>query len=297
MSAASPLPEIRVGPYRVRGLRDRDFRLDGGAMFGVVPRVLWEKLEPPDPADHTIPLATRPLLIEGAPCGPILVEPGIGGRWGAKQKAIYRIADAPTVEGSLAAAGLAPQDIAVVVLTHFHWDHAGAATVARQGGEAIPTFPRARHVVPQVEMEACLAQDSLRKASYRADDARALLGAGLLDPFDGDELVLAPGVAVRRLGGHSDGVCVVTVESQGKTACFWSDVVPTRHHVHPLYLMAYDLDARASYAARRPWIERAAAEGWIGALYHDPLVPFARFAREGERWRADPLPALGEAIG
>ena len=135
--AATSQP-ISIGPYRVRGLRDRDFRLDGGSMFGVVPRVLWEKLEPPDPKDHTVSLATRPILIEGAACGPILVEPGIGGRWEAKPKAIYRIADAPTVEGSLREAGLAAGDVRVVVLTHFHWDHAGAAVTKDRSGAAIP---------------------------------------------------------------------------------------------------------------------------------------------------------------
>ena len=136
-------------------------------------------------------------------------------------------------------------------------------------------------MVPRVELEACLAEDALRRASYRAEDARLLLASGLLAPFDGERLELAPGIAAHRLGGHSDGVCVVTVESQGKILCFWSDVVPTRNHVNPLYIMAYDQDAVASHAARRPWIERAAAEGWINALYHDPLHGFVRFTREG----------------
>jgi len=259
-------------------------------MFGVVPRALWQKLEPADPADHTIPLATRPLLIEGAECGPIVVEPGIGGRWDAKSKRIYRIEEKPTIAESLAERGLSPDDIRVVVLTHLHWDHAGAATIDDGHGRAIPQFRRARHVVPRVELEVCLSGDSLRRASYRKEDATALLDAALLDPFDGAELEVAPGVTVHSVGGHSDGVCVVTVDGGGQRACFWSDVVPTRNHVHPLYLMAYDLNAAKSYEVRKPLIERAESERWINALYHDPLHAWVTFARDGEKWRAEPVP-------
>src|SRR5262245_12631328 len=281
------LPAIEVGPYRVTSLRDRDFRLDGGAMFGVVPRVLWSKLEPPDPVDNTVPIATRPLLIEGAPCGPIVVEPGLGGDFSAKGKAIYRVGEATTIAGSLAQRGLRPEDVRVVALTHLHWDHAGAAVVG-EGDAAAPLFPGARHVVPRVEVDACLAGDSLRRASYRPEIARVLLERGLLDPFDGATHALAPGITMHRLGGHSDGVCVVTVESGGRTLCFWADVVPTRNHVNPYYVMAFDLDAASSYAVRRPWIERAEREGWTNALYHDPVAPFWRFRREGNRWSAEP---------
>jgi glyoxylase-like metal-dependent hydrolase (beta-lactamase superfamily II) len=277
-----------IGRYRVTGLRDRDFRLDGGAMFGVVPRVIWQALEPPDPEDHTVPLATRPLLIEGAACGPIVLEPGIGGAWDVKRKRIHRIADAPTVEASLADAGLSADDVRVVLLTHFHWDHAGASVKEDSNGRLTPVFPRARHVVPRVELDACLARDGLRRASYRAEIAETLAGAGLLDPFEGDALDVAPGVRLHRLGGHSDGVCVATIEDGGEVLAFWSDVVPTRHHVNPLYIMAYDQNAERSHAVRRPWIERAAAEGWINALYHDPLHGFVRFTRAIDRWGAVP---------
>ncbi len=296
MDAAPPpeLARIDAGPLRVTGLRDRDFRLDGGAMFGVVPRALWERVEPADPADHTIPLATRPLLVEGASVGPIVVEPGIGGRWDAKRRRLYRIEESPTIEESLARSGVAPEDVRVVVLTHFHWDHAGAATIEREG-RVVPRFPNARHVVPRVEADVCVSGETLRRASYREEDARCLDEAGLLACFDGAEEEVAPGVVVHRLGGHSDGVSVVTIRGGGRTVCFWSDVVPMRHHVHPLWIMAYDLDAGASYAVRRPWIERAAEEGWIGALYHDRTIGFARFLREGERWRAEPWTPAGSS--
>src|SRR4030095_5336924 len=267
------LPTLEIGPYRFTAPRARDFRLDGGAMFGVGPRVLWSRLEPPDPTDNTVPIATRPLLIEGAPYGPIVVEPGLGGDFSAKGKAIYRVDDASTVVASLAARGLQPDDVRVVVLTHLHWDHAGAA-VTGEDDRAVPQFPNARHVVPQIEVDACLAGDSVRRASYRASVARALLDRDLVDAFTEAIRVVAPGIAMHGLGGHSEGVCVVTVESGGRTLCFWADVVPTRNHVNPFYVMAYDLDAGASYAVRRPWIERAAREAWINALYHDPVAPF-----------------------
>lgn len=277
---------IELHHYRVSTVRDRDFRLDGGAMFGVVPRVLWEKLEPPDPVDHTVPLATRGLLIEGAAGGPILIEPGIGDRWSEKSRSIFKINDSRNINNSLRGLGLAPEDVRTVILTHFHLDHAGAAVTTDTFGACAPRFTRARHVVAKIELDACLCGEGARRASYRSDDASTLRTAGLLDTFDGAALEVAPGIVVHRVGGHSPGVCIVTINDGGRTVCFWSDVVPTRNHIHPFYIMAYDADAEESYRVRRPWIERAVSEKWVNCLYHDPSLDFVRFEREGERFFA-----------
>jgi glyoxylase-like metal-dependent hydrolase (beta-lactamase superfamily II) len=275
---------MAIGRYRVTGLRDRDFRLDGGAMFGVVPRVLWERLEPADPADHTIPLATRPLLIEGAPCGPIVVEPGFGSNYNEKAARNYRIGETYTIQRSLTECGVDPADVRLVALTHLHFDHCGAAITTGGNGERAPLFPRATHWVPQVEIDVCLRGDSLRAPSYDPAAARTLQEAGLLEGFSEAERSMAPGITIHRLGGHSDGVCIVTIADAGRVLCFWSDVVPTRHHVHPRTIMAYDLNAEASFAVRKPWIERACAEHWINALYHDPVCGFVQFTHESGKW-------------
>lgn len=256
-------------------------------MFGVVPRVIWERLEPPDPVDATVPLATRPLLIEGAACGPILVEPGIGRRWNEKARQIFKINNSRDVVQDLEQFGVGPASIRIVILTHFHLDHAGAAVESSPEGGCRPVFPHARHLAHQSEIDACLSGEGVRRASYRAEDARTLLQFNLLDAFTESELHVTPEITIHTLGGHSDGVSIVMIRDGGQTVCFWSDVVPTRNHVNPFYVMAFDANAEKSYHVRRPWIERAVAERWINALYHDPKMDFAQFTRNGDRWLAE----------
>ncbi|MBI3819341.1 MAG: MBL fold metallo-hydrolase [Planctomycetes bacterium] len=277
---------LTIGRYRVTGLRDRDFRLDGGAMFGIVPRVIWEKLEPPRSNDYTVPIATRPLLVEGAKCGPILIEPGIGGRWDARARKIYQIDESRNILNSLEQAGMEPGKIRCVVLTHFHLDHAGAAI---RCDAAAPEFVNARHWIPKIELEVSLARDSARRASYRPDDAEILLNGGLLDTFDSETLKIDEGITIHQIGGHSDGVSIITIEGGGDTLCFWSDVVPTRNHVNPNYIMAYDLNVQKSFEVRRRWIQRAVDGNWIGALYHDPEIDFVYFKKDGGAWSHAPL--------
>jgi glyoxylase-like metal-dependent hydrolase (beta-lactamase superfamily II) len=275
-----------VDGWRITALSDGFFRLDGGAMWGVVPATLWRPLTPPD-ADNTIRLALRPFLAERDGFK-VLVEPGIGQRWEPKQRALYRLESAPTLLESLAAAGVRPEEVTHVVASHCHWDHLGAAVVARDGALA-PLFPRARHFAPSVEIRRAKDPGHARRASYRADDVLVLERAGLLAGFDG-RAELVPGLVAHVLGGHSDGVSVVTVgDEAGDCAIFWSDVVPTTHHVQPPYIMAYDLDVARSFEVRSAWIERAAERGWLGLFYHDEHVPFARIVRDGKRYAAKPV--------
>ena len=291
---------VQVGEWRITALSDGFFRLDGGAMWGVVPAKLWRPLTPPDP-DNTIRLALRPFLAERGDAK-VLIEPGIGDRWDAKSRAIYKLERETTLERSLAAGGVGPEDVTHVVLSHCHWDHCAAAVVEREG-ELVPLFPRARHFAPRTEIERAKRPGHARAASYRADDVLPLEQAGLLEPFD-DRAELVPGVVAHVLGGHSDGVSVVTIGVDeadrdaggagpgavplGDGAIFWSDVVPTTHHVQPPYIMAYDLDVARSYEVRSEWIRRAAARGWIGLFFHDESIPFARLARDGKRFAAIP---------
>ena len=128
----------------------------------------------------------------------------------------------------------------------------------------------------------------VRRASYRASDVEPILEAGLLETWEGERELL-PGLVAHQLGGHSDGVSVVTVEGGGETAIFWSDVVPTTHHVQPAYVMAFDVDVARSFEQRSLWIERAAQGGWTGLFYHDTEVPFARIRRDERRYAVEPI--------
>lgn len=286
---ASPA-SLRAGAWDLFPLLEGRMRLDGGAMWGVVPAALWRKLTPPD-ADNTIELALRPVLARrGADV--VLIEPGIGSRWDAKQRALYRIDARPGIAAALAEHGLAPEDVTHVLATHCHWDHIGAWVVER-AGELAPAFARARHFAPRVEIERCLTAEHARRGSYRPADVRPLLDAGLLAGYAG-EFELLPGLVAHVLGGHSEGVSVVTFgldahRADAPPAIFWSDVVPTRHHAQPPYIMAFDIDVETSFRVRSEWLERAAAGGWSCLYYHDAQLAAGRLAREGKRYVCAPL--------
>jgi glyoxylase-like metal-dependent hydrolase (beta-lactamase superfamily II) len=280
---------LRVGEWRLTALCDGCLRLDGGSMWGVVPAVMWRKLTPPA-ADNTILLALRPFLAERGDAR-VLIEGGVGARWEEKWRKIYRIEATTTLDESLAACGAAPGEITHVVASHCHWDHIGSLVVERDGALA-PHFPNARHFAPAIEIEMAQHPGHARSGSYRAADVAPLEAAGLLEAYEGERELL-PGLRVHPAYGHSDGIHLVTLESAGQTAVFWSDVVPTAHHVQPPYIMAYDIDVVRSFEVRSAWLERAAREGWLGLFYHDPDVAFGRLAFDGRRYICTPV--AGEA--
>ena len=278
---------VRAGDWRITALSDGRLRLDGGAMWGVVPQTIWRELTPPA-EDNTIELALRPFLAERGD-DKVVIEIGIGDRWEDKWRSIYHIDRSETLVSTLAEAGVAPEEVTHVVASHCHFDHIGAAVVERDGALA-PLFPNARHYAPWIEVEVAKHPDHVRRASYRPDDILPIEEAGLLETFRGDAELL-PGLRVHEAAGHSDGVSVVTLneDGDGETAIFWADVVPTTHHVQPPYIMAYDIDVARSFESRSRWLERAAEEGWIGLFYHDPRHAFGRVQREGRRYRYLPL--------
>ena len=278
---------IAVGDWRVTALSDGFMRLDGGAMWGVVPKALWDRMTPADDRNR-IRLALRPFLAERGDVK-LVIEVGVGGRWEEKWLDVYGIEREPTLEDSLAACGVSPEEVTHVVASHCHFDHIGSAVVERDG-ELRPLFPNARHFMPAVEAAIAQNPDHVRRASYRPEDIVPVVEAGLLETFEG-EATLFDGVRVHEAAGHSDGVSVVTLneDGPGDTAIFWADVVPTTHHVQPPYIMAYDIDVVRSFENRSAWLARAAEEGWMGLFYHDEEHAFARLARDGKRYVATPV--------
>lgn len=293
LSPASRTPPVwrptrlAAGSWTITALSDGWLRLDGGSMWGVVPKALWSAWTPAED-DNTILLALRPFLAERGDVR-VLVEPGVGDRWSPKLARIYGLVRTPTLRESLRVAGVDPSSITHVIGTHAHWDHVGAWVEEKDGGALAPVFPRARHYLPKIEIEVARAADAVRAASYRADDVEPIERAGILEPLEGTTEIV-PGLRVHVLGGHSDGVAVVTFdEERDDGAIFWSDVVPTAHHAQPPYIMAYDLDVARSHAVRSAWIARAAERGWTGCFYHDVDHAFGRIRREGKRYAVDPI--------
>lgn len=275
-----PQPCAQVGAWRLTALSDGFLRLDGGSMWGVVPRNLWAKLTPPA-EDNTIRLALRPFLAERGD-DKVLIEGGIGDRWEEKWRRIYHIEPTTTLDVSLASAGVAPDEITHVVLTHCHWDHAGAL-VAERNGALVPRFPNARHFAPAIEVAMASAPGHARSGSYRAEDVEPLVAAGLVETYSGERELLS-GLRVHELGGHSDGSSVVVLGEGSERAIFWGDVVPTAHHVQPPYIMAYDIDVVRSFEVRSEWLARAADGGWTCLYYHDEHTAFGRLERDGRRY-------------
>ncbi len=256
-------------------------------MWGVVPAALWRKMTPPD-EDNTILIALRPFLaVRGD--HKVVIEVGIGDRWEPKWRAIYRILRDQTLERTLRACGVAPEEITHVVASHCHWDHIGAQVVARNG-ELVPLFPNARHFAPSIEIAIAKKPGHARSGSYRAEDVVPIEARGLLTGYEGSIEIL-PGLRAHVLGGHSDGVSVITLGEggAGEAAIFWSDVVPTSHHIQPSYIMAYDIDVVRSFEQRSQWLERAVEKRWIGMLYHDVEHAFGRVVREGRRYAFEPV--------
>jgi glyoxylase-like metal-dependent hydrolase (beta-lactamase superfamily II) len=284
---------IQVGDIEVTLLRTGCFRLDGGAMFGVVPRPLWEKLAPPD-ARNRIGLGLNCLLVRGPglPGSGVVVDTGIGSKWDAKGREIYAIEDDPGIEGALAAEGVRAEEVREVLLTHLHFDHAGGNTRRGADGRPVATFPNARYHVSRGNLEEeALSPIELRKASYLPENWEPIRAAGRLALVEGTESEVFPGITLAVTGGHQRWHCMVLVRSRGETLAFTGDLIPTAAHLQPPWIMAYDHYPLETLARKKELLPRAASERWTLVLEHEPAHPAGRVAQDGARFRWEPLPS------
>ncbi len=248
-------------------------------MFGVVPKPLWERTNPPD-GRNRITLAMRGLLVEGEGAV-VLVDCGAGSKWTPKLADIYDFREAEGgVAGVLAGAGLRVEDVTHVILSHLHFDHAGGSTRARDG-RVEPTFPRARYLVQRRHLEWARRASVRDRASFFQDDFEPLAEAGVLVEVDGPAEVL-PGLWVEVADGHTFGLQVVRVAGPEGDVVFPSDVMPTASHVPLPYVMGYDLQPLVTVSDKERILERAALAGDIVVFEHDPRIAAARI-RKGER--------------
>jgi glyoxylase-like metal-dependent hydrolase (beta-lactamase superfamily II) len=271
---------IALGDIHVDVLPDGCFALDGGAMFGVVPRALWEKTDPPD-AENRVTLALNVALILTAGKR-VLVDSGLGDKWGERESRQYRIDRSRTLLGELRARGLTPEDIDIVVNTHLHFDHAGGNTQLVDG-RTLPTFPNARYVVQLGEWEDATHPHERSRASYREADFVPLAEARQLDTVQGEQ-ELAPGVRVVPVGGHTAYHQMVVVEGGGETLAIPSDLLPTASHLPLPYMTGYDLFPVGTLEAKRRLLSRASSEGWRLLFYHDPRVALGRVRQSQGRY-------------
>ena len=271
---------ITLGDVRVRILQGGTFAVDGGAIFGVVPRTLWERSDPPDAANR-VALALNVALVE-AGGRRLLVDTGIGDKWSDKERGIYRIDPAVTLLGALREAGLGPEDVDVVVNTHLHFDHAGGNT-RLVDGRPVPSFPRARYVVQMGEWEDATRPHERSRASYREADFVPLAESRQLETIQG-EVELAPGVRVRPVGGHTAYHQIVVIEGGGRRLVIPSDLIPTSSHLRLPYIAAFDLFPVGTLEAKRRLLAQAAEEAALMLFYHDRRRPLGRIVRKGDRY-------------
>ncbi len=278
---------IQLGEFALHPMNDGFFRLDGGAMFGVVPRVLWKRRTTPDRSNR-IKLGLRTLLVR-TPNGTVLIDTGIGRRDDAKFRKIYGVTHRrPGVLARLAEAGVRPEEITTVVLTHLHFDHNGGSTMPVEGGRYVPTFPKARYVVQRGEWDDATHPTERTTASYLPESFLPLEEARKIDFVDG-EAEIAPGIRVARTGGHTRCHQIVLLESGGRKAVYWGDLIPTTAHVDYPYIMGYDLYPTETLAQKRAWMPRAVGESWLQFWEHDPLVAAGTVYLEGGRLRVRPV--------
>ncbi len=266
---------MAFGDLRLSTLYDGPFRLDGGAMFGVVPRPLWEKVTPPDDRNR-IQLAMRPLLVETS-WGRMVIDCGAGDKMGPKQVDIYALDRSRTLDHALTEVGLTSASIDFALATHLHFDHFGGATMQR-GDSLRPRFPNARYLIRTAEWEDATHPHERNRASYLQEDFVPLKSAGVVDFFP-DDGTIKPGVRVERTGGHTGQHQIVYLESGGRTGVFVADMIPTTAHLQDPWVMGYDLFPMETLAFKKRFIREAIEREYLIFFEHDPRVA-AGYIRE-----------------
>ena len=281
-----PGRSLTLGDLELTPLVDAYFRLDGGAMFGVVPKPLWERRAPADERNR-IRLAARPLLVRSGSTR-LLIDAGIGNKMDAKSVDIYAIDRTRNLAHTLEEAGLRLEDVDVVLASHLHFDHFGGATARDESGAVRPAFPNARYVVRADEWHDATHPHERNRASYLPADFVPLQAAGVLDLFEGDREI-APGVRVKWTGGHARSHQVVYLESGGCTAVFTADMIPTTAHIDEPWIMGYDLYPMDTLAFKRTFLREAIDREYLIFFEHDPVIAAGYIREQDGRKFVEPV--------
>lgn len=282
----SSVVRYALGDIELISVSDGFIGLDGGSMFGSVPKPLWEKKAPADDRNR-ITMAMRPLIVRGART--MIIDAGLGDKENAKFQDIYRVERDRRLDHTLADAGLSVEDIEIVLASHLHFDHAGGFTARDAGGRLRPRFPRAQYIARRGEWEDATHPHERNRASYLLDNYVPLADAGVLQLVDDDRTIM-PGVKVRRTGGHTMHHQMVVIESGGKTAAFVADLIPMTAHLPNAWIMGYDLYPMDTLAAKKQFVQEAIDKDILVFFEHDPVIA-AGFIRE-ENGQRRVIPAL-----
>ena len=274
---------MKLGSFELTALSDGTFALDGGQMFGVVPKPLWEKKLPAD-ARNRVRLALTCLLVRAGKHN-VLIETGIGNKYNDKFLDIYGVEKPTTLPVDLKKTGLRPEDMDIVINTHLHFDHCGWNT-RREGGKLIPTFPCARYVIQAGEWEHALHPTERDRASYLPESFRP--AEAQTEFLEGNQEII-PGVRVEIFPGHTRDLQCVWIESEGQQACFVSDLIPTRAHLPYPWITSFDLYPLETLANKERLLPQLVAQETLVVFPHDPEVPWAKLAEQDGRIVAQPV--------
>jgi len=278
---------MTLGDVELLSLSDGFFRLDGGAMFGVVPKPLWERRAPADERNR-IRLGLRPLVVRTAGTT-VLIDAGVGDKMSAKEADIYGFDRSRHLDHSLGEHGLTAADIDVVIATHLHFDHVGGFT-SRDDGQLRPRFPNARYLIRRAEWQDATHTHERNRASYVADDFVPLEAAGVVEFIEQDGELL-PGISVWCTGGHTRHHQLVRIDSGGRTAVFVADLIPTTAHLGEPWIMGYDLYPVDTLMYKKRFLAEAVAGEYVIFFEHDPAISAGIVREAGGRRTIEPVAA------
>jgi glyoxylase-like metal-dependent hydrolase (beta-lactamase superfamily II) len=267
---------LTLGDFELIAVSDGIYRLDGGAFFGVIPKVMWGKKVQAD-ADNYVPVGLNSVVVRTGK-QTVLIETGIGNKLPDRLVKIF--GQPAKLLDNLGAAGVSPDDIGIVINTHLHFDHCGWNTM-RQGDKVVPTFPKAKYYAPEGEWQHGRLQLERDAISYMSDNYDPLIKTGQMELLPGDREIV-PGISVRVFPGHTQHMQAVVINSGGKTACYISDLIPTSAHIDLTWGMAFDLLPLQNIESRKRYYAQSIAEKWLTMFTHDPNIPWA-YVEKDER--------------
>lgn len=284
-------PEYKLGDWTLYAISDGLYRLDGGAMFGVIPKPMWEKVKPPDERNR-IDMCLSCLLAVNKN-RKILIEAGIGNKNPEKFEFIYGVDHITSIDEELARLELNAEDIDHVILSHLHFDHSGSLTIYDKKSDLIPHFPNARHHVHAIEWETALNPNPRNQASYLEQDWMPIHEAGLLEIHDGDnEIEIVPGIKFQVVGGHTPGQSIVQIgpNENDRAAIFVGDLIPTGAHMPVPWIMGYDLDPLKQVELKELLLSQWMDEGALIIFPHETRYPWAKIGKDEKgKFMAKPL--------
>lgn len=267
----------KIGNWNINILETGDFRLDGGAMMGSVPKVLWEKTNPSDDKNR-IDLSMRCLLLDDGK-RKVLIETGIGDHYSEKFSKMFHISqEKNALSNALSNIGYLNENITDVVLTHLHFDHAGGAVVKGADGIMKPRFSNATYYISQSNWNAALNPSPKDRASYLKENFLCLQEYGLLKIIPDNKNIIE-GIDTYIVNGHTHGQQLVKIYSGNETIVFCSDLIPLKSHIRIPWIMGYDLNAELTLKEKESFLEKACNEDWILFLYHDPKIAAIRIKK------------------